>query len=210
METRVLQHPARLQLHKKDGTTIYGYNQDWFHTSWQRASGCGPTAAALLSGYVLQRDGYMSDNALDSIGKRREAMERVWDYVTPSHCGGLYKTEWFRDGLQQYLEEAAPARYCVEMLPVYPFHLCEKGAKDIVDFIGAGLAADSPVAFLNRSRGNELELSNWHWISIVALLGRKHYQSLCYDSGLMTKFDPARWFKEAVLGGGFAYIRRAG
>jgi hypothetical protein len=208
MEQIMLQSPTRLQLRKKDGTTIYGYNQDWYNTPWQRASGCGPTAAALLSGYVLQRDGYLSLSARDSIGKRRKGMEAVWDYVTPSHCGGLYKAEWFRRGLQQYLDEAAPAVYTVKVMPIYPFHVCPREDADVLDFIARGLRSDSPVAFLNRSRGNEGELSTWHWISIVALSAKNPRQAICYDSGRMTAFIPERWLRDATLGGGFAYIEK--
>lgn len=201
-----LKHPDRLQLRSTDGAICYGYNQDWYAREWQRKSGCGPTAATLLSGYVLQRDGYLPADARSVLAQRRAAMEDVWPYVTPSHCCGLYKTRWFADGLQRYLDTLAPGAYGLQALPIYPFSLCRRPDKEIFQFIRRGIAADSPVAFLNRGRGSEQELSTWHWISIVTVDPTPPYGITCYDNGSVTHFSLSQWLGSTVLGGGFCFI----
>ena len=208
MQEIQLKNVSRLQLRETGKPVLYGYDQDWYGTVWQRKSGCGPTAATLLTDYILQRDGYLPEDSRDSQEKRATAMEIIWNYVTPHPQGGLYKPQWLQQGVQQFLDERMPNTYQAEMLPILPFRIGKVRRADICAFIQAGLQADSPIAFLNLSRGDERELQSWHWISIVGQQGNDPVQATCYDNGIVTHFFPEKWLKSTTLGGGLVYVRR--
>lgn len=206
MEITALHERAFLQL--RDGNrTIYGYNQEWYTTEWQRCAGCGPTTAAVLADYIGLRDGILTKPDRDSVEKRRRSMEEVWRYVTPGQ-GGLYKTSWFKEGLQAYLDRDWTGQYETEMLRVYPFHIKPVAPDKAAQFIYEGLRNDSPVAFLNRNRGKEPALSTWHWIPIVGIdVHNDQYECTCYDDENRCCFSLNRWLERTSLGGGFVYVK---
>ncbi len=78
--------------------TIFGFNQEWYKSKWQRLAGCGPTAASSLIYYGLHQE-----NSLDK-NKAIQLMETLWEYVTPG-MGGVYKRSMFTDGLKRYFDK---------------------------------------------------------------------------------------------------------
>ncbi|MBM6825350.1 hypothetical protein [Veillonella magna] len=209
MEVFSIKHPEWLQV-KKDGRFSYGYNQEWYRDDWQQLAGCGPTTATQLISYAEFRDHYLdSTNSKDGEEALRR-METIWNYVRPRFGGGLYKTHWLSDGLTAYIEEHK-LPYKVPMLSVYPFASCKPSLEAVVDFIEQGLQADSPIAFLNRHRGRERELSTWHWVPIVKLMkNNDDIRCMVYDEEIERIFSLKRWLKDTMLGGGFAYVQHIG
>lgn len=207
MESLTITHPEWLQV-KKDGRFSYGYNQEWYHDDWQRLAGCGPTTATQLISYVQFRDGLL--DAADSVDGEAalKRMEDVFEYVRPRFGGGLYKTQWLEEGLNAYIKDHT-LPYTVKMMGIYPFAVCRPPLQQVVKFIKQGLASDSPVAFLNRHRGREKELSTWHWVPIVKLMeNNDDIRCVVYDEEIERTFSLQKWLKDTMLGGGFAYVVR--
>ncbi len=202
--TRVgLRTPERLN---GIGAASYcGFSQDWYADEWRQRAGCGPTTATVLLAYCLGRDGDWP--VIRTTDEARRYMDRLWEYVTPSY-GGLYKTRWMAEGLRRYLAAEGIARYTVEMLAVSILPSHRPTPQEVIAFIRDGLAADSPVAFLNRHAGREAELDTWHWVPIVELLtAGETVTAVCVDEGRRKSFRPAAWLDDTLLGGGFVYLR---
>lgn len=160
-----LQKPDQLDF-EVNGRIWYGYSQDWYQDEWHRRAGCGPTTATYLAAYCLHRDGIWKD--LHNTNAVLMQMNRIWDYVTPRQ-GGLYKTRWLRDGLEMFFQEAGMQNYHARMLTVSVVPHFRPSSEEVLNFIKAGLDCDSPVAFLNRHRGNQETIDSWHWVPIVRL-----------------------------------------
>ena len=189
-----------------NGRIWYGYSQDWYQDEWHRRAGCGPTTATYLAAYCLHRDGIWKD--LDTTSAVLAQMNRIWDYVTPRQ-GGLYKTRWLRDGLEMFFREAGMQNYHARMLTVSVVPRFRPSSEEVLNFIKAGLDCDSPVAFLNRHRGNQETIDSWHWVPIVRLdTDRSPAIADVYDEGIKKSFVPAEWAKETMLGGGFVYLQK--
>ena len=202
-----LQYVERMQ-QIRENTIIYGYNQEWYGTEFKRLAGCGPTTATFLAQYVLCRDGYIGEADLHSKEAVLRAMNAVWHHVTPGR-GGLYKTKWFLDGLQAYLDEQADSCYETKMLRIYPFHLKSVAPETAASFLTEALQQDSPIAFLNRHNGGEEGLSTWHWVPIIGMVSDgDDYRVTCYDEEEERHFSLRNWLKNTSLGGGFVYVSR--
>lgn len=207
MESLSIRHPEWLQV-LKDGRHSFGYNQEWYHDEWQRVSGCLTTATQVIS-YVEFRDGYLNTADSSDGEAALKRMETLWHYVRPRIGGGLYKTHWLEDGLTDYIKEQNMP-YEVKMISIYPFSMCRPSLQQVKEFIRRGLSEDSPVAFLNRHRGHEEALSTWHWVPIIKIADTAD-DVLCtvYDEEEERTFSLAKWLRDTMLGGGFAYVHKA-
>lgn len=208
MESLSIRHPEWLQV-LKDGRHSFGYNQEWYHDEWQRVSGCGPTTATQVISYVEFRDGYLNTADSSDGEAALKRMETLWHYVRPRIGGGLYKTHWLENGLTDYIKEQNMP-YEVKMISIYPFSMCRPSLQQVKEFIRRGLSEDSPVAFLNRHRGHEEALSTWHWVPIIKIADTAD-DVLCtvYDEEEERTFSLAKWLRDTMLGGGFAYVHKA-
>lgn len=201
-----LQMPQWLHISVEYGLS-YGYNQEWYSDDWQRLAGCGPTTASQLLAYASFRDGFANPAEVSDVKGALQWMEKIWSYVKPHH-GGLYKTSWFEAGVAKYIEEHH-LPYEVKSLHIYPFKINRPSLEEVGSFIQAGLSQDGPVAFLNRHRGNEPELSTWHWVPLVGLRqDGKIYRGTVYDEEIERQFSLNSWLKNTTLGGGFVYLKR--
>ena len=63
------------------GQTSWGANQEWYGDLWQRKAGCGPTAAASLIFYQMQKQRMKQREALYS-GRQSllDQMNELWNY----------------------------------------------------------------------------------------------------------------------------------
>ncbi len=200
-----IQHPEWLQP-IREGRVSYGYNQEWFESSWKQLAGCGPTTATQLIAYSDMRSGRESVESLRTSEQALALMDKVWPYVTPRPGGGLYKTTWFKVGVERYLAEHGLSDE-VEMLRVYPFFAGRPSLKTTADFITKGLLGDSPVAFLNRHRGGEVGLETWHWVPLISLEQVEgDYIGTVYDEEIAKQFSLKNWLQRSTLGGGFLYL----
>ncbi|MDU4961073.1 MAG: hypothetical protein E6X17_10505 [Sporomusaceae bacterium] len=201
-----IKHPEWLQPLHQD-RRLYGYDQNWYSTAFRRASGCGPTAAAMLLLYLNRRQGLPLPYCDDSVASVVGAMEAIWNYVTPGWMG-LASTGRFCRGVAAFLEQHSVAWQCRE-LNLSLLHSRRRVLSEAARFIGDGLASDCPVAFLNLHKGQASALESWHWIVVTALNwtaeGRRCLAT-CYDGGRRVEFDLGLWLTTTRLGGGFVYL----
>ena len=175
---------------------------------WQRRAGCGPTTASTLMLYHQQKQS-------PRVIEREEAvvlMQQLWSLVTPGIMG-VHLVSQFTKGVGIFL-------------PKLPFALTEQTLKipkskekrpslaQVVDFLVASFEADSPVAFLNLSKGSLANLDEWHWVTLVAVEqegeGEPVYATL-YDAALTWKIDLGLWLESTTRGGGFvSYLPASG
>jgi hypothetical protein len=196
----------------------YGCDQNWYGTEWQRRAGCGPATASNILLYMS------GGRAAGDSGRapRREnfiaLMEDVWAYVTPTDRG-IPTTELFYEPFLRYAAERGVEVVRYGVLDMFD----EPRAKlaEAVSFIGAALAADLPVAFLNLCSGGEENLDRWHWVTVVSLEydglggekgGNKDENNeekagiTILDNGELKKADLALWRRTTTLGGGFVWF----
>lgn len=200
MTKRAIRNPEYLHITTKEGSFAYGLDQEWYPTLWQRRAGCGPTTASNLMLYFLQRDKPRSMYKDETL----PLMEDLWKLVTPGIMG-VHLISQFTRGVDSYL-------------PKLPFALTEqtlaipkaKGARpsltQVVEFLSASLLADSPVAFLNLSKGSVTNLYEWHWVTLVALEQEGEDKPVfvtLYDASLVWKIDLSLWLETTTRGGGF-------
>lgn len=195
-----IHNPEYLYIHDSVGTFAYGSDQEWYPMLWQRRAGCGPTTASNLMLYFQQRQN-------PRLIQRDEAilmMQEVWKLVTPGIMG-VHLLSQFTKGVAIFM-------------PSLPFDLTERTLKipkgkdkrpslaAVLDFLVSSFEADSPVAFLNLSKGSLPNLDEWHWVTLVAVEqegeGEAVYATV-YDAGLTWKIDLGLWLESTTRGGGF-------
>lgn len=202
-----IRHPEWLQI-ENDNQKWYGYDQDWYLSSFQRTRGCGPTVAAMLLMYLNRREAeplpYMGHN-ISSITK---VLEHVWDFVTPGWLLGLNSTKKFCQGVEKLMGSYGLNWRC-RRLSVTAFRSKRASLSQVVQFLEDGIAADCPIAFLNLHKGQAIDLESWHWIVLIALSydeQQNRYLVTGYDGGRPLTFDLGLWLETTKLGGGFVYI----
>jgi hypothetical protein len=205
-----LEHPEWLQWHTGQ-QTLYGYNQNWYQTSFQRTRGCGPTAAAMLLLYVNRREKEPLPYRSDSLAAIIRVLENVWNFITPGRFLGLSSTKKFCKGMAQLLRHYGMS-WQSKRLSIPLFHFRRPSLTQVVQFLEAGMAADCPIAFLNLHKGKVRAMDSWHWTVLVALnydAVQNCYWATCYDGGRTITFDLGLWLKTTLFGGGFVYITTA-
>ncbi|AYD40203.1 hypothetical protein D4Z93_06590 [Clostridium fermenticellae] len=186
----------------------FGGNQEWYHTEWQRRSGCGPTAASNIIFYLN-----CISHRID-LGKNLNVkknwimfMESVWKYVTPTDRG-IPSAEMFCDKVLKYAKSNNVDVKC---------YVCDvpqdKDKRpqilEIIKFLENALSNDSPVAFLNLCNGKENCLDSWHWVTIISLecsdIKDRIFVDIL-DGGSIKKIDLLLWYNTTKQGGGFVYF----
>jgi len=187
-----------------DGSTqeiIFGLNQEWYKSKWQRMAGCGPTAASSLIYYQLSDDTTLNKNSAIQL------MEVLWDYVTPG-MGGVYKRSMFTDGLKRYFEKNQ-IQSKIESIEITKNKKTRLSLKDTIDFLENGLSQNSPIAFLNLDNGDEEKLDEWHWVVISGIdIHEDHNQVFIniIDDGKLFAIDLNLWLRTTKKGGAFVYF----
>ncbi|MPL65780.1 hypothetical protein SDC9_11444 [bioreactor metagenome] len=202
-----IKHPEWLQI-KKENLKIYGYNQEWYKTSYQRTRGCGPTAAAMLLSYLNKREVEPLPYKSNNVFSITEVLENVWSFVTPGFLLGLNSTKKFCKGVKELLQNYGLNWRC-HRLSITAYKFKRESLSQVVEFIENGIAADCPIAFLNLHKGQVTVMESWHWIVLISLFydaSEKRYMVTCYDGGRSITFDLGLWLETTILGGGFVYI----
>lgn len=202
-----IRHPEWLQI-ETDNLKLYGYDQDWYMTSFQQTRGCGPVAAAMLLLYLNRREAEPLPYRSHSISTITEILEDVWKFVTPGWLLGLNSTEKFYKGVENLLRHYGLNWRC-QRIGISFFKANRATLSQVVKFLQDGLASDCPIAFLNLHKGQVTTLESWHWCVLVALsydTGQNRYMATCYDGGSSITFDLGLWLETTKLGGGFVYV----
>lgn len=199
MKTEI-RHPEWITL-SIDGKPFYGYDQDWYHQDRQILAGCGPTTAAVLASYLERKEKGVATDTKEAALAR---MEVTWTYVTP-RMRGLYKTHWFQEGFETYLKDKNLTGR-VDIFTVRPFHILTPSLEKTAAFLTEGLAADCPIAFLNRDNGGE-DIFSWHWVPLAAIEENgDDWTCTIWDEGKQIPFSLRNWLKNTSYGGGFVRV----
>jgi len=202
-----IKHPEWLQI-ATNNPILYGYNQKWYQTSFQKTRGCGPTAAAMLLLYLNRREAGPLPYKSSNISSITRVLEDVWRFVTPGWLLGLSSTEKFCKGMDDLLRNYGLSWRC-QRLSIPAFKSKRTSLAQVVKFLEEGMAGDCPIAFLNLHNGRVTNLDSWHWIVLISLFydtSQKCYMATCYDGGRSITFDLDHWLKTSRLGGGFVYV----
>lgn len=201
MEYRI-RNPQWITVETKDGP-FAGYDQTWYGQERQRRAGCGPTTASVIASYLDMKEKEIPTPACTDALQR---MDEMWKYVTP-RLGGLYRTDWFRDGIMEYFR-AKHLEGKAEMFTVHPLSFLRPDPKKAAEFISGGIREDCPVAFLNRGKGEECFLYTWHWVPLTAIetSGDDDWTCSVWDEGKEGTFSLRQWIRHSGLGGGFVRI----
>jgi len=195
-----IKNPEWLEM-KVSGQTVYGLDQLWYQERFRRTAGCGPTTAATLLLYLNKREGGLLQYQNHNVESAVFMLNDVWRFVRPG-SRGLYKIEEFVKGIHELCAHYGIAWQCHEMQVTK-----ETPAHEAASFIKDGIAADSPVAFLNLHKGEATAFESWHWI---VLTGIKQKQDLFIASGLdggkKIEFNLVQWITTTQKGGGFVYL----
>ena len=188
--------------------TIYGCDQEWYTTKWQRQSGCGPTAASSIIFYLNNsRSIFQLEQGTNSNENCLSLMEEVWKYVTPTK-EGIPTTKMFYEAMLVYTKsKGMNVKYDFCDLPK-DISKRPKLSK-VLDFLEEALVNDAPIAFLNLCNGMEKKLQEWHWVTIISLEYSENRNTAfikILDEGLIKKIDLALWYNTTTLGGGFVYF----
>ena len=184
----------------------YGCDQNWYSDPFQQKAGCGPCAAANLIDYAVRPQSDPASHS-GSLPDFIRLMHEVWAFVTPGLMG-VHRARHLADGLSRYAREHQLEIESV-MLDIPVRRNRRPATASVISFITAGLHADSPVAFLNRSNGLLTEPESWHWVTITALYsshdGTIHAEIANY--GRVSLINLSAWLQTTRLGGGFVYCR---
>lgn len=184
-----------------DQEIIFGLNQEWYKSKWQRMAGCGPTAASSLIYYNLSNETHLDQSYAIAL------MENLWEYVTPG-MGGVYKCSMFTHGLQRYFDKNNISA-TIESIEITKNKKTRMSLVDTIQFIEDGLSKNSPIAFLNLDNGDEERLDAWHWVVICGIdIHENHAQVFIniMDDGKLFAIDLDLWLKTTKRGGALVYF----
>ena len=195
-------------LHIDCGTAMScGANQCWYPYWRARLSGCGPTAAANLLWYLAvsrpQRCGALFTGNAQHKPEMVRLMRQVWRFVRPAPWG-MARGQSFARGACRFAA-ARGVSLQAELLQVPAAVARRPSDAQLYDFLAKALAADLPVAFLNRSNGAVRNLPGWHWVTLVAV--QPDLQAVMYDGSKSQVVDLALWLSTTQKGGAFVMLR---
>jgi len=196
----VLKHLDELRVIDQ-GTTYYGFDQEWYSKLWQRRAGCGPTTASTLIRYNAKRNKNSSKAASIAL------MEDLWSYVTPGIMG-VHTVAHFARGLREYLSKKN-LDFEISTLTVPTDCANRPFFAQICEFLASRLEADQPIAFLNLNNGEVENLDPWHWVTIVGIEQREADGPLfahVYDAGTKHFINLSAWYETTTRPGGFASL----
>jgi hypothetical protein len=199
-----IEQPQLLQLESTDGEILFGCNQLWYHSYWQRLSGCGPSTASNLMLYFQNKGIIPTKIPVTDQGSFTSLMELVWQFVTPRYQG-VHLLSQFYQGVEGYLQSLGAKLSC-SYLQIPKEKELRLPFASVADFITDSLTNDSPVAFLNLSKGSLKNLDEWHWVTIVGFRWEQKsdsYYATIYDASKEWDIDLGRWYASTRRGGGF-------
>ncbi len=192
----------------RTGQTWMGHDQEWFGTPWQRLAGCGPTTACNLFRYLAPALPASAACAMQA--DREDAlafMEDVWKTVTPTRHGLATTRRFYTTAISYASAREWPLGYRVCDVPAVRAR--RPDFANLSAFLDAALAQDLPVAFLNLCNGDEANLDEWHWVTIIALSHESDGDALLaemLDGGTVKRIDLAKWHASTTRGGGFVAL----
>ena len=189
-----------------ENKTYYGCDQEWFASKWQCLSGCGPTVATNIIIY-LNNIAFKSEQKYNNKKDCVLLMGEIWKYVTPSFQG-VNSTKMFYDSMLIYTKlKGLNVEYDYCDLPKNKTR--RPKLSEVLDFLEKAFNKDVPIAFLNLSNGDEKNLDQWHWVTVISLEYSEDKNIAVVnilDEGQVKKIDLALWYNTTTRGGGFVYF----
>ena len=187
------------------GSAIFGCDQEWYKSEWQRLSGCGPTAASNIIYYLGRtRPQVCGLNVENNKTACLSLMEKMWLYVTPTE-EGVDTTGKFYDAMRSYFDAAGiDARF--EVCDIPEDRMSRPPLRMVLGFLIRAMENDAPAAFLNLCNGAEESLEAWHWVTVIAIDYTENADKLTatiLDESRIKKIDLKLWYETTALGGGF-------
>ncbi len=198
-----LENPTYLEIETLQGTVIGG-SQNWYASRWQRASGCGPTAATNIIWYLARsRPGLGSLLSVEKydMDSYIKLQTEMFEYVTPG-MGGVHNSGLFTKGVLNY-GAAHNTKLDAHALDI--LRLKRPLASEVREFVLEGLQGGCPVAFLNLSHGNQKQLGSWHWVTIIGI--GNDLSARISDQGRIIEVSLREWLGTSMLGGAFVFFR---
>ena len=188
------------------GESVAGGSQEWFPGRWERASGCGPTAASNLIWYMTRsRPGFHMLFDAGGGGKDNfvELMRELFVLIPPG-IRGVNDPAIFTDGVIRF-GAARSVTLTPRVLEIPSVFRKRPDIDSVGNFIISALQADSPVGFLNLSNGKLSNLEAWHWVTIIGLESESMVATIS-DKGRKLDICLAEWLRTSILGGAMVYI----
>lgn len=193
---------------KKTNEIFYGCDQEWFTTGWQRMAGCGTSVAANIILYLNNK--CHAGELLSDTNDKDESillMDEIWKYVRPSNHG-INTTKMFYEPLMSYIQ-SKDFKFKYKFLNLPAAKMNRPELSEVLNFIKDALLQDVPVAFLNLNNGDEINLDEWHWVTIISLEetaeeGQAAIHIL--DEGIIKKINFTLWYQTTTGDGGFVYF----
>jgi len=187
----------------------YGSNQAWYKRNWAKKAGCGACSAANLTAYLAKtRSNLLPLYSPTSMEKSDFIihMDDLFKYIKPGLLG-VNKLSKFSNGLLKFATDRnVEIEIHIFNIDDYKFKSRNIGA--LATFVKSALDSDSPIAFLNLSRGHEKRLQNWHWITITSVeVIENKLIATASDEGFKRTFDLSLWFMTSRKHGGLIYIK---
>lgn len=203
-----LKHQNLLNIAVSYEQLSYGGDQEWFAKTWHQRSGCGPTSASNITMYLAKTNPEKA-NLYPYLNISKEEftshMETLFTYVTPGPMG-VNHVNMFINGLQEYAKEQDVAIQ-IESFIVDKKNKAQRDLDSLIKFTKTGLSNDCPIALLVLSRGDEVILQNWHWITITSLeIIDDKIIATASDEGEVRTFDLGLWYLTTKKHGGLVYI----
>jgi hypothetical protein len=202
-----LKKPEVIHSTDPSGLEYFGCDQNWYLSSWQQISGCGPTTASTLLLYECKSGRIRLPLEVLSREDCVRLMEAVWAYVTPTP-NGIYLSEQFCDGMMSFAASHGFELDC-HALNVIENRMERPSFSEVLAFIQNGLIMDRPIAFLNLSNGDLDNLEEWHWVTLVALETDSDTQAAyatIFDGDKSETIDLKQWYEQTVEGGSMVYL----
>lgn len=192
----------------RNSRTYIGGNQAWYESSWRQRAGCGPTSAANITAYLaFTRAEYKLLYKPQNMNRDNflQHMNDLYKYITPGPMG-VNKVSMFEEGILKFAHDREVS-INTNVFVVDSISNKNRNTKQLYEFVEKGLSEDSPIAFLNLSRGLESSLQNWHWITITdAIFNKDSLITTASDEGKNITFDLKLWYETTRMHGGLVYI----
>ncbi len=188
--------------------SYFGADQAWYSKAWNREAGCGPTCASNITAYLAQtrekNKELFQPFSLERIDFVRH-MEEVFRYITPGAMG-VNHVDKFVKGIELFGKDRG-LHLDTEVFSVDNCFTRKRYPEKLAEFVKQGLLSNSPLAFLNLSRGEEVNLQAWHWITVTgADIGDDSIIATASDEGRQIEFDLLRWYMTTRMHGGLIYV----
>lgn len=203
-----IKHPEAFNIKASTGGKSFGGNQEWFPKYWARKAGCGATSAANIMAYLAQtRADYINLYEHDSNRKEdfTRHMEVLFDYVKPGPMGVNHVDKYIK-GVKEYAMSKGVS-LVTNLLSLEKETKDKRTKKELEEFVVRAMEIDSPIGFLNLSRGEERRLQDWHWITITSVqIEENHIWAVASDEGIERRFDLLLWYMTTRMHGGLIYF----